>query len=262
MKESTIIEKYIEDYPIPITLESTEIILSQMKSSVCKIYLDNGNKGTGFFCKIPYPDDNNLKPFLITNNHVIDESYLNKDKSFEITINNDKITKKLIIGNRINYTSKIYDTTIIEIYEDKDNIKDFLQLDFNINEDNFNNKYINKSIYTLHYPNCEKIAVSYGIIKSIDLNNNYSLYHLCSTDKGSSGSPILNIRTNKLIGIHKGSSNNYNFNKGTLLFYPFKEFISKINQNIVLNAPNKSIIYENITLTGCALKRIKKEIQS
>ena len=262
MKESTIIEKYIEDYPIPITLESTEIILSQMKSSVCKIYLDNGNKGTGFFCKIPYPDNTNLKPFLVTNNHVIDESYLNKDKSFEITINNDKITKKLIIGNRINYTSKIYDTTIIEIYEDKDNIKDFLQLDFNINEDNFNNKYINKSIYTLHYPNCEKIAVSYGIIKSIDLNNNYSLYHLCSTDKGSSGSPILNIRTNKLIGIHKGSSNNYNFNKGTLLFYPFKEFISKINQNIVLNAPNKSIIYENITLTGSALKRIKKEIQS
>ena len=93
MKESTIIEKYIEDYPIPITLESTEIILSQMKSSVCKIYLDNGNKGTGFFCKIPYPDDNNLKPFLVINNHVIDESYLNKDKSFEITINNDKIKK-------------------------------------------------------------------------------------------------------------------------------------------------------------------------
>ena len=72
---------------------------------------------------------------------------------------------------------------------------------------------------------------------------------------------ILNAKTNKLIGIHKGSSNNYNFNKGTLLFYPFKEFVSKINQNIVLNAPNKSIIYENITLTGSALKRIKKEIQ-
>ena len=85
----------------------------------------------------------------------------------------------------------------------------------------------------MHYPNWEKIAVSYGIIKSIDLNNNYSLYHLCSTDKDSSGSPILNIRTNKLIGIHKGSSNNYNFNKGTLLFYPFKEFISQKNTEIV-----------------------------
>ena len=129
-----------------------------------------------------------------------------------------------------------------------------------MNEDNFNNKYINKSIYTLHYPNCEKIAVSYGIIKSIDLDNNYIMHHLCSTNKGSSGSPILNIKTNKLIGIHKGSSN-YNYNKATLLFYPFKEFVSKINHIIVLNAPNKSIIYENNTLTGKALDRIKKEIE-
>ena len=126
MNASTINEKYIEDYPIPITLESTEIILSQMKSSVCKIYLDNGNKGTGFFYKIPFSGDNNLKPFLVTNNHVIDESYLKENKSFEITINNDKIIKKITIGNRMKYTSKIYDTTIIEIYEDKDNIKDFL----------------------------------------------------------------------------------------------------------------------------------------
>ena len=242
MNATTIKEKFIEDYPIPITLESTEIILSQMKSSVCKIYLDNGNKGTGFFCKIPYPDDNNLKPFLITNNHVIDESYLNKDKSFELTINNDKIKKKLNIGNRITYTSKIYDTTIIEIYEDEDNIKDFLQLDFNINEDDFNNIYINKSIYILHYPKIEDIRVSYGIIKSIDSTNNHSIHHLCSTDNGSSGSPILNAKTNKLIGIHKGSSNTFNFNKGTLLIYPFKEFISQ----------NKSEMNETI-------KRIKEE---
>ena len=46
MNSITIIEKFIEDNPTQITLESTEIILSQMKSSVCKIYLDNGNKGT------------------------------------------------------------------------------------------------------------------------------------------------------------------------------------------------------------------------
>ena len=59
MNSITIIEKYIEDNPTQITLESTEIILFQMKSSVCKIYLDNGNKGTWFFCKIPFPDNNN-----------------------------------------------------------------------------------------------------------------------------------------------------------------------------------------------------------
>ena len=78
MNPNTIKEKYIEDYPNPITLESTETILNQMKNCVCKIYMDNGNKGTGFFCIIPYPDKDHLVHFLITNNHVIDESYLKK----------------------------------------------------------------------------------------------------------------------------------------------------------------------------------------
>ena len=223
MNPNTIREKYIEDYPIPITSESTEIILSQMKKCICKIYMDNGNKGTGFFCKIPFPDKNHLISFLVTNNHIIDESHLGKNKRIDFTINNDKFENKLIIDNRKVVTSKLYDTTIIEIFEDKDNIKDFLELDFDINEGDFKNKYINKSIYTLQYPNDDKVAVSYGIIKTIDLSKNYDFLHLCSTDKGSSGAPILNIKTNKLIGIHKGSNNNHNFNKGTLLIYPFKE---------------------------------------
>ena len=49
MDASFIKEKNIEDYPIAITSESTKIILSQMEKSVCKIYMDNGIKGTGFF---------------------------------------------------------------------------------------------------------------------------------------------------------------------------------------------------------------------
>jgi hypothetical protein len=44
-------EKNLIDYSIPITLENTEIIISQMKKSICKIYMDNGIKGTGFFVK-------------------------------------------------------------------------------------------------------------------------------------------------------------------------------------------------------------------
>ena len=226
MNPNTIKEKYIEDYPNPITLESTETILNQMKNCVCKIYMDNGNKGTGFFCIIPYPDKDHLVHFLITNNHVIDESYLKKDKRIDLTINNDRVEKKLIIGNRRVYTSVKYDTTIIEIFENKDGINNFLELDFDINGEDFNNKYINKSIYALQYPNHDKVYVSYGIIKSIDATNNYDFRHYCSTDKGSSGAPILNIKTNKLIGIHKGAYNNYNFNKGTLLIFPLKEFIS------------------------------------
>ena len=188
--------------------------------------MDNGNKGTSFFCKIPFPDKDHLVPFLITNNHVIDESYLKKDKRIDFTMNNDKIEKKLIISNRRVYTSVKYDITIIEIFESKDDIKNFLELDIDLNGEDFNNKYINNTVYTLQYPNHDIVYVSYGIIKAIDLTNIYDFRHYCSTDKGSSGSPILNIKTNKLIGIHKGAYNNYNFNKGTLLIFPLKEFIS------------------------------------
>ena len=146
MNPSTIKEKYLEDYPIPITSESTKIILSQMENCVCKIYMDNGVKGTGFFCKIPYRE-NHLLSVLVTNNHIIDGSHIGKNNQIIFTINNDKIKKQLIIGERIVYTSKLYDTTIIEIYDVKDGIKDFLELSFDINEEYFINPYVKKSIY-------------------------------------------------------------------------------------------------------------------
>ena len=56
MNQNTNKEKYLENYPIPLTSESIEVILSQMKRNICKIYMDDGSTGTGFFCKIPYPD--------------------------------------------------------------------------------------------------------------------------------------------------------------------------------------------------------------
>ena len=49
--------------------------------------------------------------------------------------------------------------------------------------------------------------------------------HNCTTDNGSFGSPILNLQTNKVIGIHNKSSINYNI--GTLLKLPIKDFINK-----------------------------------
>ena len=213
-----------------------------MQKSICKIYMDNGAKGTGFFCRVPYPDKNHYINCLVTNNHVIDEPYLDKNKSIELSINNNKIEKIIKIDNRRVYTNNLYDTTIIEIFEDKDNIKDFLKLDFSIHEETSNNLYIKKSVYLLQYPKNEKVSVSYGIIKGIDLSNNFDISHLCSTKEGASGSPLMNITSKKLIGIHSGTSNNYDFNKATLLVYPFKEFISKIKEE---KKPKTHFILEN-----------------
>ena len=246
VNQEIIEEKYLEDYPIPITLDNTEIIISQMQKSICKIYMDNGAKGTGFFCRVPYPDKNHYINCLVTNNHVIDEPYLDKNKSIELSINNNKIEKIIKIDNRRVYTNKLYDTTIIEIFEEKDDIKDFLDIDFDLNGEILKNQYTNKSIYVLQYPKNENVSVSYGIIKNIDLSNNYDILHLCSTDIGSSGSPIFNILSNKIIGIHKGASNTKLFNKGTLLFFPLKEFLSEIEKKPNINHVENSVSLSKI----------------
>ena len=52
-------EKPLKDYPNPISIDQTKIILEQMKQNICKIYLKDGGNGTGFFCEIPFPDEKN-----------------------------------------------------------------------------------------------------------------------------------------------------------------------------------------------------------
>ena len=217
-------EKLLEDYPIPITSENTEIILNQMRKNICKIYLNDGTKASGFFCKIPFPDNGHLLPVLFTNNHVIDKSNLTKSSKIVLSINDDKVKKTIKINNRKVYTNKEDDVTIIEILENNDGITEFLELDNDIFEDEFNSMNIKKSIYILHYPNCGKSSVSYGIIKNLQ---NSDVSHLCSTEKGSSGSPILNLTNNKVIGIHRGSFDNFKFNKGSILSNSIKLFKEK-----------------------------------
>ena len=98
----------------------------------------------------------------------------------------------------------------------------------------------------MSYPNGNKASVSYGILNQID---GYKIYHICSTDKGSSGSPLLNIENNKVIGIHKGGSAHFDFNKGILLKEPINEFIHNKNNN-----------YENINKNKNQLNEIEIKI--
>ena len=74
--------------------------------------MNDGSKHTGFFCKIPYINNKELK-VLITNNHLIN---LKMDKII-ISINNDNEIKEIELNNRIKYINKEYDITIIEMKE-------------------------------------------------------------------------------------------------------------------------------------------------
>ena len=185
---------------------------------ICKI---DGNKaGTGFFCKIKRGEE--LIPVLITNYHVIDDNYMKQNKYLKFYIND----KSHIID--LNSESKIYsssnneyDMMIIRLKEGQ--VNNYLDIDENIFEDNSENYYENDSIYILHYANAEEAKVSFG--KGIKKVDNYDIKHLCHTEPGSSGGPILSRMTNKVIGIHKGSigRGKCDYNIGTFLKYPLNE---------------------------------------
>ena len=81
-------ETLIEDQPTPIDIDGTKLILSQMENCICKIVKDNGEKGKGFLCTIPFLNEKNLLNVLITNNHVLNDNDIKNDKIIKFKIYN------------------------------------------------------------------------------------------------------------------------------------------------------------------------------
>ena len=233
-------EKLLSDYPIPISLKQNEKIIEQLKTTICNIFLGKG-RGTGFFMKIKFPDNEHLLPALITCNHIIDKSFLSEKEEIYFEING-KI-KNIELKNRIIYTNEKIDITIIEIKEKKDEIKNFLILD----EENQDIRISGKTIYILQYYDSNGQSqpsvpsVSYGILK--DLNKSV-FTHCSNTYFGSSGSPILNLSNNKVIGFHIGANNKDNCNIGKFLNNPINDFIKKKYNNKIEENEIKSLIYQ------------------
>ena len=225
-------ESMLTGYPNVISFECTLNLLNQMKKDICKFKIGN-NQGTGFFCKIPFPNKENMLPVFITNNHLIGEDLLNdEDEKIYIKTKENNEMKNISFNNRMKYTNKEYDVTIIEIKE-KNEIDDYMELDERILKDIIDNKnenvdYIDETIYIIQYPE-GKLSVSYGILNEIYEDKKYNFLHKCCTKGGSSGSPILNTN-NKIIGIHK-EGNISNSNEGTFLNYPIKDFIKQNYKN-------------------------------
>ena len=227
-------EKIINDYPKIIPYDNYKKILDQMEKNICKVKLKKSEEqGTGFFCRIPFPDIDHMLPVLITNNHIIDETILNNEKEeIDIYIKNVREFKNFDLKERKTYTSNKdkYDITIIEL-KNKDNINNFLDLDDRIIDDIFMNKnsnddFVDVPLYIIQYPKGQ-LSVSFGIFKSIYEDKKYKFCHKCSTEGGASGSPILNLNNNKIVGIHSEGDIKDNFNIGILFNNAIKEFISK-----------------------------------
>ena len=241
----------------PVTMQQTETILEQMENSVCRITSEHKN-GTGFFCKIELNREK-IK-VLITNYHIINDDLLYSHETIKINLKNKCIPIKLNKNRKIYSSDKTeYDIMILKIYpyDDIQNIN-YLELDDNLLSNKSELIYEDTSIYILHFPMSKEINVSYGYgIKEKDKNN---IMHKCKTAMGSSGAPILNLSTNKVIGIHKSYINSTKkdnkencYNLGTLLKYP----LIKLNKK---NDPfRKNIKKEKVAIKG---KKMNKNISN
>ena len=215
----------------PVPIYKTD--LKEMGKCICKI---NGNKiGTGFFCRINYLDYS--IPVLITNNHVIDENFMELKNQLKVYINDESyiidINKKNII-----YSSERnkYDIIIIKLREGE--IKNFLQIDQNIFKFNSENLYLDEQIFILHFPNIGEAKVSYAC--GIEKINDYDIKHKCNTEVGSSGGPIFSAITKRIIGIHKGAISNKEgktvYNIGTFLKFPLNDLNLGLNIKQILSS--------------------------
>lgn len=198
----------------PISYEKTKKIIAQMEKNVCIIKVDNLSGG-GFFCKIPIHEKNDkVITALLTNNRFINENILNqKNKEIFITTKHQPKPKCIKLDRNERYIGRYqkYGITIIEIIE-KDDIKDFFEIGDN-NVEHTKTYINNKCIYMIHCKGKE-LYVSFGALKGMDTRKMNYFNHTCSCDNESLGSPIISLKTNKIIGIH--TSNEKTYNKGIL----------------------------------------------
>jgi len=182
----------------------------------------------------------------MTNYHVISDDFLQNNKKIKISINNGEKYDTIKVNENSKIYSSIrneYDIMIIELEEKKD-IYHYLELDEHLFDKDSEDIYEDKSIYILHYPKGDKVHVSFGYgIQKLD---EYYIKHLCNTESCSSGSPIMNLKTNKVIGIHSGFINKEpKYNIGVLLKYPLND-LNKNNEIKITVQINKNDINKDI----------------
>ena len=208
---SSIKEKKIKGNSNFTSLDKLKDFLEVLEKCVCKIITNSGS-GSGFFCKLNIGEFNSIqRPFLMTNNHVINANYLNSQNFIKIEIN--KKEKILNLNERIKITDPQKDFTVIEI-KHYDKIFDFLEVSPYILDTNHKETLIDKDIIIPQFPGGIELSVAFGSISKFDANN---IYYTVSTDYGSSGSPILLLDNLTIVGLHKQRELSSNENSGTFI---------------------------------------------
>ena len=231
-----------ESIRIPLIKDGTNIIPESnslmMYNSIVRIeYKHNKGEevGTGFFMKIPYENENEYFNFLVTNCHVIPESFVEEKKEIDIFFGNSKKerNRKIDLDRNKRYIkcNKVCDYTVIQILN-KDEIFEEKYLYPEPNYKKGCEFYLNQPCYLAGYPVITKYKEGYqkkkpercispGKITQINKVYKYDFEHYLETKNGSSGSPICLqcLQDNKffIVGIHKQYNIRKNINCGTFI---------------------------------------------
>ena len=179
---------------------------------ICEIYC-NDNKGTGFICMIPDPENNNHNiEVLLTCYHV---ASIDKIKTIYYKFENHE-KKEINFENkdRRKWYNKELDYACIEMLE-KDNIINCLNIDENLYENNYTKINLYNKI-VLVFTTFQSEELSFGQIKNI---RNSKLLYTNDTTYGWSGSPVIRKDNNEVIAIHQGAESSKKINIGILLKY-------------------------------------------
>ena len=238
MEEEITSQKCNHIAPISVSILKTDKILHQLKNSIFEI-INNTKIYTGFLCK--FPNNISLQKALILNYQIIDEKFIKEYNMLTLLFNNDKQKIEIDLKReRIIYHSKKLDVTIIEILNDDDlKNENCLEFDDDILNDDSDVFYKDESIYVLQYKNKGDASVSYGLITEGD---GYGISIYSDININSLGAPILNLSTNKVIGICKELIKEPLNRKGLNFKYVIQELKLNSSKNEIINEANNEII--------------------
>ena len=211
-----------------------ESVSDRIYNSIVRIEIENST-GTGFFVKLNIK--NKIMNCLLTCHHVINQNYVDQNKTFYIYYGkkNNETRKEILLDDHIRFIKcfmKPIDITIIEIIN-KDKISEDKYLLPDLNYKQGYNLYLDNDTCLSGYPNNfpffgERHISSGKITKII----NFEFEHSIDSRNGSSGGPICLIDSQYVIGIHKSGNTSRNINNGTFIGYIIDKLESDNNSEL------------------------------
>ena len=216
-------------------------IIDKSRKCVCKINTKSeygSIMATGFFMKV-----SNSSRYLVSSCHAIGDAIKNNTE-IEIEIWNNT---RIILTSNGRFTKTFeegLDIAVIEI-KDSDNIFNAVEFfDYDMNYMKGYKIYEKVDVFSIQYALGSELACSSGKITQIET---FQFYHNISTERGSSGAPIILTSSNRVIGTHTAASHNMKLNVGTFIGEIIKEIDipHQMNNNIQNNDKNKIFSTKN-----------------